>query len=178
VNLKGSQTEKNLQEAFAGESQARNKYTFFASVARKEGYQQIAAIFEETAGHEKEHAERAFKFLKGIGPTTENLKDAAAGENYEWTSMYKEFEKIARQEGFDEIADFFEEVGEVEEEHEKRYLALLRNIKEGRVFKREDEKTRWQCRNCGYIHTGKEAPEICPACAHPQSYYQLAAENY
>ncbi len=177
-NLTGSQTEKNLWEAFAGESQARNKYTFYASVARREGYEQMAAIFEETAHHEKEHAERIFKFLKGIGDTPANLKDAAAGENYEWSTMYKNFEKVALEEGFEEIAEFFHEVAEVEEEHEKRYLALLKNIEEDRVFKREDPNTRWQCRNCGYIHTGKEAPEICPACAHPQSYYQLAAENY
>ncbi len=177
-SLKGSQTEKNLWEAFAGESQARNKYTFYASVARKEGYEQMAAIFEETAYHEKEHAKRIFKFLGGIGDTPANLKDAAAGEHYEWSTMYANFEKVAREEGFDEIADFFHEVAEVEEEHEKRYLALLKNIEEDRVFKREDPNTRWQCHNCGYIHTGKEAPEICPACAHPQSYYQLAAENY
>jgi len=178
MKLKGTQTEKNLWAAFSGESQARNKYTFYAGVARKEGYQQIAGIFEQTADHEKEHAKRAFKFLHALGNTKENLKDAASGENYEWTTMYKEFEKTAREEGFDEIADFFQEVGEVEEEHEKRYNALLKNVQEGRAFRREDENTKWHCRNCGYVHTGKEAPEICPACAHPQSYYELLCENY
>lgn len=177
MNLKGTKTEKNLWEAFKGESMARNKYTYFASVADKEGYKQIAAIFEETAGHEKEHAKRAFKFLDGIGTTTENLLAAAQGENYEWTEMYKTFEKEARDEGFDEIAELFHEVAEAEEEHERRYLALLKNIEEGKVFKR-DVEVRWQCRNCGYVHTGKEAPELCPACAHPQSHYQIDPQNY
>lgn len=178
MSLKGSQTEQNLMHAFAGESQARNKYTYFASVARKEGYQQIAAIFEQTADHEKEHAKRLLRFLGGIGDTDANLAAAADGENAEWTTMYKEFEQIARQEGFGEIADVFREIAEVEEEHEKRYRALLANVREGQVFRRSNENTKWQCRNCGYVHTGKEAPDICPACAHPQSYYELMAENY
>ncbi len=176
-DLKGTKTEKNLWEAFAGESQARNKYTYYASVAKKEGYEQIAAIFQETADNEKEHAKRAFKFLNGIGNTEENLAEAANGENYEWTDMYKRMEKEAREEGFDEIADFFRETGEVEEEHEKRFKALLDNIKNGRVFKR-DEEVRWHCRNCGYVHTGKEAPEKCPACAHPQAFFQIHPANY
>lgn len=176
--LRGSQTEKNLWAAFAGESQARNKYTFFAGVARKEGYQQIAGIFDETADHEKEHAKRILKFLGAIGTTAGNLEESAKGENYEWTSMYKEFEKTARAEGLEEIADFFREVGEVEEEHEKRYNALLQNLKANRVFRRDSEDTKWRCRNCGYVHTGKEAPEVCPACAHPQAYYEIMAENY
>ncbi len=177
MELKGSKTEQNLQAAFAGESQARNKYTYFASVAKKEGYEQISAIFTETAGHEKEHAEMEFKFLNGIGNTMENLKAAASGENYEWTEMYPEFEKVAREEGFTKIADFFKEVAEVEEEHEKRYLALLKNIEESKVFKK-DETIKWKCRNCGYIHEGTEAPVKCPVCAHPQSYYEVLAENY
>ncbi|NQT73160.1 MAG: rubrerythrin family protein [Chloroflexi bacterium] len=177
MELKGSKTEQNLQAAFAGESQARNKYTYFASVAKKEGYEQISAIFTETAGNEKEHAEVEFKFLSGIGNTIENLKAAASGENYEWTEMYPGFEKVAREEGFTEIADFFKEVGEVEAEHEKRYLALLKNVEEGKVFKKS-ETTKWKCRNCGYIHEGNEAPETCPVCDHPQSYYEVLAENY
>lgn len=177
MELKGSKTEQNLQAAFAGESQARNKYTYFASVAKKEGYEQISAIFTETAGNEKEHAEVEFKFLKGIGNTIENLKAAASGENYEWTEMYPEFEKAAREEGFAEIADFFKEVAEVEAEHEKRYLALLKNVEESKVFKK-DETIKWKCRNCGYIHEGNEAPETCPVCDHPQSYYEVLAENY
>ncbi|MGI6097274.1 MAG: rubrerythrin [Dethiobacteria bacterium] len=177
MNLKGSKTEKNLWEAFAGESQARNKYTFFASVAKKEGFEQIAGIFLETADHEKEHAKRIAKYLGLIGDTEANLKDAAEGENYEWTEMYRNFEKVAREEGFDEIADFFHEVAEVEEEHEKRYRKLLARVKEGSIFKRE-EKIKWHCRNCGYVHEGTEAPKVCPACAHPQSYYQPFAENY
>lgn len=176
-DLKGSQTEKNLWESFAGESQARNKYTYWAAQAKKEGFEQIAAIFEETAANEKEHAKRAFKFLQGIGSTVENLQAAAEGENYEWTDMYKRMEKEAREEGFEEIADFFRETGEVEEEHEKRYKALLANIKNGRVFKR-DQEVKWHCRNCGYVHIGKEAPEVCPACVHPQAFYELLAENY
>lgn len=177
MDLKGSKTEKNLWAAFAGESQARNKYTYYASVAKKEGYEQIAAIFNETADNEKEHAKLWFKFLNGIGDTKANLKAAAAGENYEWTEMYKQFEQEAREEGFDEIADFFHEVAEVEAEHEKRYLALLKNLEEGKVFKK-DEVVKWRCRNCGYVHEGKEAPEKCPACAHPQAFYELLAENY
>ncbi|MGI6143216.1 MAG: rubrerythrin [bacterium] len=175
--LKGTRTEKNLKEAFAGESMARNKYTFFASVAKRAGYEQIAAIFAETADNEKEHAKMWAKFLGLIGDTAANLKAAAEGENYEWTEMYKKFEEEAREEGFDEIADFFREVGEVEEEHEKRYQALLKNLEEGKIFKR-DEVVKWHCRNCGYIHTGKEAPKVCPACAHPQAFYELLAENY
>lgn len=177
MELKGSKTEQNLLAAFAGESQARNKYTYFASVAKKEGYEQISAIFTETAGNEKEHAEVEFKFLSGIGNTIENLKAAASGENYEWTEMYPGFEKVAREEGFTEIANFFKEVAEVESEHEKRYLALLKNVEEDRVFKK-DETKKWKCRNCGYIHEGNEAPETCPVCDHPQSYYELLAENY
>jgi rubrerythrin len=177
MELKGSKTEQNLWTAFAGESQARNKYTYFAQVAKEAGYEQIAAIFIETAENEREHAKREFEFLKGIGDTAENLQAAADGENYEWTDMYAGFEKTAREEGFDEIADFFKEVAEVEEEHEKRYLALLKNVKEGKVFKK-DKVVRWKCRNCGYVHEGPEAPETCPACAFPQSYYELMVENY
>jgi rubrerythrin len=176
-NLKGSKTEANIMEAFAGESQARNKYTYFASVAKKEGYEQIAGIFLETADNEKEHAKRLIKFVDLIGNTADNLKEAAKGENYEWTSMYKQFEQVAREEGFNEIADVFREIGEVEEEHEKRYLKLLENIEKGIVFKR-DQPVKWRCRNCGYVHEGAEAPKVCPACAHPQSYYELMAENY
>ncbi|HHX95781.1 MAG TPA: rubrerythrin family protein [Clostridia bacterium] len=175
--LKGSKTEQNLKAAFAGESQARNKYTYYAGVAKKEGYEQIAGIFLETADNEKEHAKLWLKFLNGIGNTEENLVDAASGENYEYTTMYKEFEEVARQEGFDEIADFFREVGEVEEAHEKRFLKLLENLRNGEVFKKK-ETVRWKCRNCGYIHEGPEAPEKCPACAHPQSYYEVFCETY
>lgn len=177
MNLKGTKTEKNIMEAFAGESQARNKYNYFASQAKKEGYEQIAAIFAETADNEKEHAKMMAKFVGMIGDTASNLKEAAAGENYEWTDMYKKFEKEAREEGFEEIADVFQEIGEVEEEHEKRYLALLERVKTGTVFKR-DEPIHWQCRNCGYIHFGKEAPEECPACKHPQAHYQPMAKNF
>lgn len=177
MELKGSKTEQSLLTAFAGESQARNKYTYFSSVAKKEGFEQIAGIFSETADNEKEHAELWFKFLNGIGDTPANLQAAAEGEHYEWTDMYAGFEKIAREEGFTEIADFFKEVAEVEEEHEKRYLALLTNVKDGKVFKK-DKVVKWRCRNCGYIHEGLEAPEECPACAHAQSYYELMAENY
>lgn len=177
MKLEGSKTEKNLLAAFAGESQARNKYTYFAAIAKEEGYEQIAGIFLETAENEREHAKREFDFLKGIGDTMSNLKAAAEGENYEWTSMYPGFEKVAREEGFTEIADFFKEVAEVEEEHEKRYRALLKNVYEGKVFKK-DSVTKWKCRNCGYIHKGTEAPERCPACDFPQSYYELMAENY
>ena len=175
--LKGSKTEQNLKAAFAGESQARNKYTYYAGVAKKEGYEQIAGIFLETADNEKEHAKLWLKFLNGIGNTEENLVDAASGENYEYTTMYKEFEEVARQEGFDEIADFFREVGEVEEAHEKRFLKLLENLRNGEVFKKK-ETVRWKCRNCGYIHEGPEASEKCPACAHPQSYYEVFCETY
>lgn len=175
--LKGTKTEKNLKEAFAGESMARNNYTYFASKAKKEGYEQIAAIFLETADNEKEHAEMAVKFLEGIGTTEENLAAAADNENYEWTDMYKRFAADAREEGFDEIADIFDHIAMVEKQHEKRFRALLKNLKEGTVFKR-DEEVEWKCRNCGYIHTGKTAPEECPACLHSQSYYELRAENY
>ncbi|KUO71996.1 MAG: rubrerythrin [Clostridia bacterium BRH_c25] len=177
MDLKGSKTEKNLWEAFAGESQARNKYTYFASAAKKEGYEQISGIFQETADNEKEHAKLIFKFLGGIGDTAENLKHAAEGENYEWSSMYKEFEKIAKEEGFEAIAEFFGKVAAVEKEHEERYLALLKNVEESKVFKR-DEQTTWRCRNCGYIHAGAEAPEICPTCKHPRAYFEIAAFNY
>jgi rubrerythrin len=172
-----SKTEENLRKAFAGESQARNKYTYFASVARKEGYEQIHRIFIETADNEKEHAKRIFKFLEGIGDTRENLKVAAEGENYEHTQMYPEFEKVAREEGYNEVADFFKEVAEVEEKHEKRYIALLENIKKGEVFKK-DRTVKWKCLNCGYVHGGDQAPQICPACAHPQSFFELLCENY
>jgi len=177
MELKGSKTEQNLLAAFAGESQARNKYTYFATVAKEEGFEQVAGIFLETAENEREHAKKEFDFLKGIGDTKENLKAAAEGEHYEWTQMYPQFEKIASDEGFSEIADFFKEVAEVEEEHEKRYLALLKNLEEGKVFKK-DKVVRWKCRNCGYIHEGTEAPEECPACGFPQSYYEIMVENY
>jgi rubrerythrin len=163
--------------AFAGESQARNKYTFYAKIAQKEGYEQISKLFLETADNERAHAKQIFKYLGGLGNTMENLKDAADGENYEWTTMYREFEEVARKEGFTEIADWFHEVAEVEEEHEKRYLKLLENVKEGKVFKR-DQPVEWRCLNCGYVHTGTEAPETCPACFHPQSWYEVHAQNY
>lgn len=178
MNIDGSRTQQNLLAAFAGESQARNKYTYFASAARKEGYEQIAAIFEETANHEKEHAKRILRFLNGIGDTAENLKQSAEGERHEWTSMYAEFAQIAQEEGFTQIANFFSAVAEVEKEHEKRFNALLENVQAERVFSRDDESTRWKCRNCGYVHTGSEAPNVCPACIHPQSFYELLAENY
>ncbi|SHF15755.1 Rubrerythrin [Desulfofundulus australicus DSM 11792] len=176
-SLAGTRTEKNLWAAFAGESQARNKYTYFASVAKKAGYEQIAAIFLETADNEKEHAKRILKFLGGIGDTEANLEAAAQGENYEWTSMYREFAAVAREEGFDEIAAFFEGVARVEEEHEKRFRALLQNLKEGKVFKKEGP-VRWRCRNCGHIHEGDEAPKVCPVCNHPQAFFEVACENY
>ena len=177
MELKGSKTEANLLAAFAGESQARNKYTYFASKAKKEGYVQIANLFEETANNEKEHAKIWFKLLDGIGSTAENLKAAAEGENYEWTDMYATFAKEARAEGFDHIADLFEMVGEIEKEHEQRYLKLLANVENGLVFSKEGD-TVWQCSNCGHIVIGKQAPEVCPVCAHPQAYFQVKAENY
>ena len=175
--LKGTQTEKNLIAAFAGESEATNKYAYYASKAKKEGYNQISAIFTETSGNEREHAKMWFKLIAGIGTTEENLKAAAAGENYEHASMYPEFAKVAREEGFEEIAGMFERVAEVEKEHEARYLALLKNIEEGRVFLRDGE-VYWQCLNCGAIIKASEAPEVCPVCAHPQAYFQLKPENY
>lgn len=175
--LKGTRTEQNLWEAFAGESQARNKYTYFASKAKKEGYVQIAKIFEATAANEKEHAEIWFKLLGGIGSTAENLAAAAAGENYEWTDMYASFAKTAREEGFDDIALLFEQVGAIEKEHEERYRKLLSNVEGGLVFSREGDMI-WQCSNCGHIHVGKQAPEVCPVCAHAQAYFELKAENY
>ena len=189
-SIKGTKTEKSLLAAFAGESQARNRYTYFASQAKKEGYEQVAAIFLETADNEKEHAKRFFKFLEGgeveitasypagvIGNTSANLEAAADGENLEWTKLYKEAEEIAREEGFKEIADVFMEIAEVEEQHEIRYRKLLKNVREGKVFKK-DTVVKWKCRNCGYVHEGKEAPIECPACAHPQAYYELLSENY
>ena len=175
--LKGTKTEQNLHAAFAGESQARNKYTYFASVAKKEGYNQIAAIFEETAANEKEHAKMWFKLLSGIGDTTANLKAAAEGDNYEWTDMYHGFARVAREEGFDAIATMFERVAEVEKEHEERYKKLLANVEGGKVFIREDV-VMWQCTNCGAIVIGKEAPELCPVCAHPKAFFQIKPENY
>jgi len=189
-SIKGTETEQDLLASFAGESQARNRYTYFASVAKKAGYEQIAAIFLETADNEKEHAKRFFKLLEGgeveitasypagiIGDTAGNLAAAAAGENLEWTKLYKEAEETARKEGFPEIASQFKEIAEVEEQHEKRYRKLLKNVKEAKVFK-SDTVVKWKCRNCGYVHEGKEAPEKCPACAHPQAYYELLCENY
>ena len=175
--LKGSKTEANLKTAFSGESEARNKYTYFASVAKKEGYQQIAAIFEETAANEKEHAKMWFKELGGLGTTAENLLSAAEGENYEWTDMYAAFAADARAEGFDEIAALFEGVAEIEKAHEARYRKLLENVKNGLVFSREGDQL-WQCANCGHIVIGKAAPETCPVCNHPQAYFHLKAENY
>lgn len=178
AELKGSKTEQNLREAFAGESMARNQYTFFASKARKEGYMQIAELFEETANNEKEHAKMWFKLLcDGIGSTTENLKAAAQGEHYEWTDMYDRFAKEAREEGFTQIAVLFEGVAAIEKEHEERYLKLLNNVEEGIVFSRDGD-TIWKCRNCGHICIGPKAPEICPVCAHPQAYFEIKAENY
>lgn len=178
MELKGSKTEANLKTAFAGESEARNKYTYYASKAKKEGYEQIAALFTETANNEKEHAKIWFKLLTdGIQDTVTNLKDAAAGEHYEWTDMYAKFAKEAREEGFDYIANLFDGVAAIEKEHEERYRKLLANIEQGIVFSRDGDMV-WQCANCGHIHVGKEAPEICPVCAHPQAYFQLKAENY
>ena len=176
-NLKGTRTEQNLRAAFSGESEARNKYTFFASVAKKEGYNQIAAIFEETANNEKEHAKMWFKLLQGIGDTKANLVSAAGGENYEWTEMYPEFARVAREEGFDSIAVMFERVAEVEKEHEERYKKLLANVEGGRVFIREDVQM-WQCTNCGAIVIGKEAPGVSPVCAHPRAYSQIKPAIY
>lgn len=190
ASIKGTETEKNLLTAFAGKSQARNRYAYAASQAKKDGYVQISAVFEETAAQEKEHAQRLFKFLEGgeveiqaafpagvIGSTAENLKDAAGGENHEWTEMYPSMAKTARAEGFDDVAAVFEAIAVAEKQHERRYLALLANIENGRVFKREERVT-WRCRNCGYVHTGKGAPELCPACAHPQAHFELLGENY
>ncbi|MBO7288390.1 MAG: rubrerythrin family protein [Clostridia bacterium] len=177
-DLKGTKTEANLMAAFAGESQARNKYSYYASKAKKDGYVQIASIFEETANKEKEHAKIWFKLLHGgIPGTLENLADAAAGENYEWTEMYDQMAKDAREEGFSEIADLFEQVGKIEKEHEERYRKLIENIEGGLVFSRDDDMI-WQCSNCGHIVIGKKAPEGCPVCAHPQAYFQIKAENY
>lgn len=176
--LKGSKTEANLLTAFSGESQARNKYTYYASKAKKDGYEQIAELFTETANNEKEHAKIWFKLLHGgIGSTPDNLKDAAAGENYEWTDMYAGFAKEAREEGFTEIAALFEAVAKIEKEHEERYLKLAQNIEDGTVFERPDIVI-WKCANCGHIHVGTSAPEVCPVCAHPKAYFQLKAENY
>lgn len=193
MEFKGSQTEKNLLKAFAGESQARMRYTYFASVAKKEGYEQISAIFTETADNEKEHAEIFFKHLNKIGgelveitaeypagkigTTEENLLAAAEGEEMEWGTLYPDFEKVAREEGFDNIADSFKEIAEVEEKHEKRYRKLLENVKNGKVFKK-DKVVKWKCRNCGYVHEGEEAPDVCPACKHKQAYYEVWCENY
>ena len=179
MELKGSKTEQNLMSAFAGESQARNKYTYYASKAKKDGYEQIAEIFEESANNEKEHAKLWFKLLhNGAVPSTvENLKDAASGENYEWTDMYDGFAKTAREEGFEHIAFLFEEVGKIEKEHETRFLKLLENINEGLVFSKEGDRI-WKCRNCGHIVIGKSAPEVCPVCAHPQSYFEIKNDNY
>ena len=189
-DLKGTKTEKNLLTAFAGESQARNRYTYFSSQARKEGYEQIAAIFAETADNEKEHAKRLFKFLQGgevevaasfpagmIGTTVENLKAAASGENNEWTKMYPSFAEAAVEEGFSEIAEVFKAIAVAEKQHERRYLGLLKNVQQKKVF-RKDNVVKWRCRNCGYIHEGKEAPDKCPACDHPQTFFELLAENW
>jgi len=190
MEMKDSETEKNLLKAFAGESQARNRYSYFASVAKKEGFEQIAGIFLETADNEKEHAEIFFRYLVGgdteieasypagkIGTTKENLLAAAEGEKMEWGTLYPDFEKIARDEGFEDVADSFKEIGEVEEYHEKRYRRLLENVSKGEVF-RKGESVMWKCRNCGYVHEGKEAPKSCPACKHPQAYYEILCEGY
>ena len=179
MELKGSKTEQNLMKAFAGESQARNKYTYFASKAKKDGYEQIAAIFEETANNEKEHAKMWYKELHGgsVGDTISNLKEAADGENYEWTDMYEEFAKTALEEGFKDLALKFKQVAEIEKHHEERFRKLLKNIDDEVVFSRDDEKI-WICRNCGHIVVGKKAPGVCPVCAHPQSYFEIKAVNY
>ena len=177
-DLKGTRTEANLMAAFAGESQARNKYTYYASKAKKEGYEQIAKLFLETADNEKEHAKIWFKLLHGGMPDTmTNLKDAAAGENFEWTDMYARMAEEAKEEGFDEISKLFAEVAKIEKEHEERYLALLANVENKTVFKKS-EKVVWKCSNCGYIHEGDEAPSVCPVCAHPQAFFEIKAENY
>ncbi|MCP4650868.1 MAG: rubrerythrin family protein [PVC group bacterium] len=190
ASIKGTKTEKNLLASFAGESQARNRYTYFASVAKKAGYEQIAAIFLETADNEKEHAKKFFKFLEGgaleitatypagiICDTAANLEASADGENEEWTKLYKEAAATAREEGFEDVAKIFKEIAEVEEEHEKRYRKLLKNVKEGTVFKKSSV-VKWKCRNCGYVHEGEAAPNVCPACAHPQAHYEILCENY
>ncbi len=190
ASLKGTQTEKNILTAFAGESQARNRYTYFASQAKKDGFVQVSAVFEETANQEKEHAKRLFKMLEGgevevratfpagvIGTTAENLKESAAGENHEWTDMYPGFAKVAREEGFEDIANIFESIAVAEKQHEKRYQGLLANINAGTVFKK-DEAIVWRCRNCGYLHTGTDAPDECPACAHPQAHFEMLCENW
>ena len=177
MELKGSKTEKNLMEAFAGESQARNKYTYFASVAKKEGYEQIAAIFQQTADNEKEHAKMWFKALSGIGTTAENLEAAADGENYEWTDMYDTFAREAEEEGFTDLATKFRMVAKIERAHEERYRALLANVQMQAVFAKS-EQTMWECRNCGHLMIGKKAPALCPVCAHPQSYFEVRKENY
>lgn len=179
MELKGSKTESNLWEAFAGESKARNKYTYYASKAKKEGYEQLAATFEETANNEKEHAKLWFKELFGgdVPDTATNLKDAAAGENYEWTTMYAEFAKTAEEEGFTRIAKLFNGVAEIEQRHEKRYRKFLSNIEESEVFEKSEE-TMWICRNCGHVHFGKTAPKVCPVCSHPQAYFEILKENY
>jgi len=176
MELKGSKTEQNLRTAFSGESEARNKYTFFAGVAKKEGYEQIANIFEETAGNEREHAKLWFKALGGLGKTPENLVSAAAGERYEWTEMYKEFAEVADEEGFTKLAESFRGVATIEKRHEERYLQLLENVKEGKVFSREQPKM-WICLNCGHIHYGETAPKVCPVCVHPQSYFAIFSED-
>ena len=179
MDLKGTKTEKNLMEAFAGESQARNKYTYYASKAKKDGYEQIAAIFQETADNEKEHAKLWFKLLHGgaVPTTLDNLADAAAGENYEWTDMYARMAKEAKEEGFDHIAYLFAEVAKIEKEHEERYKKLLENVEEGLVFSRDGDRI-WKCRNCGHIVIGKKAPEVCPVCVHPKAFFEIKAENY
>ncbi len=174
---KGTKTEQNLKAAFAGESQARNKYTYFASVAKKEGYEQISSLFLKTADNEKEHAKMWFKELQGIGDTARNLADAASGENYEWTDMYEEFAKTAEAEGFKDLAAKFRYVGEIEKRHEERYRALLKNVEAAAVFEKSEVKV-WECRNCGHIAVGTKAPEVCPVCNHPQSYFEILAENY
>lgn len=177
MELKGSKTEKNLWEAFSGESQARSKYTYFASVAKKAGYEQIAALFLKTAENEKEHAKLWFKALGELGDTEQNLKAAAAGENYEWTDMYARFADDAEEEGFTDLARLFRGVGEIERSHEKRYLALLKNVEMQKVFEKSEE-TMWECRNCGHLVIGKKAPAVCPVCSHPQGYFEVRAENY
>jgi rubrerythrin len=177
MELKNSRTEECLKAAFAGESQARNKYTYFASVAKKEGYEQISKIFLETADNEKEHAKIHLKFLQGIGDTKQNLKAASQGENYEWTTMYENFAKIADEEGFTEIAKTFRGIAKIEKEHEERYKKLLQNLEEGKVFKK-DISVQWKCENCGHIHEGKEAPDVCPVCKHPKAFFEVKEINY